>query len=182
MKPAPPTCFEAHEKEREAHEKKAKKKKLLVEQEAVLQACPSVVGRNVPRHPFFVFFPHEKSLSLVHFFININNETLVWSEKDGGSAFAGGNDGQGDKLRALFSLFSLHTLRGGVSRVSILSSRISLLIFPTDKKIVLSLLYLLNSWTRAQHRSTKRSNKSISNWRSRGNRLRKSDPVLRKMR
>ena len=132
--------------------------------------------------PSLFFFPHEKSLSLVHFFININNETLVWSEKDGGSAFAGGNDGQGDKLRALFSLFSLHTLRGGVSRVSILSSRISLLIFPTDKKIVLSLLYLLNSWTRAQHRSTKRSNKSISNWRSRGNRLRKSDPVLRKMR
>jgi len=162
-------------------------------------SSPSLSHMNVPQGTPSCFFSHQLFVHLpstnidkknsravccvVQFFININNETLVWSEKDGGSAFAGGNDGQGDKLLTR-SFLSFLSLRGGVSRVSILSSRISisLLIFPIDKKIVLSLLYLLNSWTRAQHRSTKRSNKSISNWRNRGNRLRKSDPVLRKMR
>ena len=70
------------------------------------------------------FFSHkektpkrQKKSLLVHFIIN--NETLVWSEKDGGSAFAGGNDGQGDTHYALFSLFTLSlSSRGGVSRVS----------------------------------------------------------------
>ena len=195
-----PTCVEAHEKEIDSHEKKAKKKINFWWRKKKKRSPSLSHDVNVPRHPFLFFFlgtstvctswkmykHRQKKLScccVVQFFININNETLVWSEKDGGSAFAGGNDGQGDKLLTR-SFLSFLSLRGGVSRVSILSSRISisLLIFPIDKKIVLSLLYLLNSWTRAQHRSTKRSNKSISNWRNRGNRLRKSDPVLRKMR
>jgi len=179
--------------------KRQKKNQLLVEEEEEALSKP-LPRCECPKAPLLVFFlgtstvctswkmykHRQKKLScccVVQFFININNETLVWSEKDGGSAFAGGNDGQGDKLLTR-SFLSFLSPRGGVSRVSILSSRISisLLIFPIDKKIVLSLLYLLNSWTRAQHRSTKRSNKSISNWRNRGNRLRKSDPVLRKMR
>jgi hypothetical protein len=75
------------------------------------------------RAPPLVFFPNKKRLKATKkksagAFIIINNETLVWSEKDGGSAFAGGNDGQGDKLSAVFSLYSLSLRGGGVSRVS----------------------------------------------------------------
>ena len=81
-------------------------------------ASPTNVGRmpKSKRAPPLVFFPNKKRLKATKkksagAFIIINNETLVWSEKDGGSAFAGGNDGQGDKLSAVFSLYSL-SLRG----------------------------------------------------------------------
>ena len=89
-------------------------------------ASPTNVGRmpKSKRAPPLVFFPNKKRLKATKkksagAFIIINNETLVWSEKDGGSAFAGGDDGQGDTHYALFSLFTLSlSSRGGVSRVS----------------------------------------------------------------
>jgi len=101
-------------------EKKAKKK--LSSSPKRMSECPN--NNKARGHPpLLVFFSHkektpkrQKKSLLVHFIIN--NETLVWSEKDGGSAFAGGNDGQGDKLRAVFSLYSLSLRGGGVSRVS----------------------------------------------------------------
>jgi hypothetical protein len=66
---------------------------------------------NVPRHPKTSTKKNSRAVCcVVQFFININNETLVWSEKDGGSAFAGGNDGQGDKLLTRFFLSFLSFL------------------------------------------------------------------------
>ena len=125
-----------HENEIEAHaEKKAKKKINFWWRKKKKRSSPSLSHDvNVPRHPFLFFFhincfigedvqtSTKKTLVLccvVQFFINIKNETLVWSEKDGGSAFAGGNDGQGDKLltRSYLSFLSFLSLRGGVSRV-----------------------------------------------------------------
>lgn len=112
-----------------------KKKKTLWGVERKKNRCLSQNEcRNVPATTkqegtplFLFFFPRKdkkrlqsgKKKSLLVHFIIINNETLVWSEKDGGSAFAGGDDGQGDTHYALFSLFTLSlSSRGGVSRVS----------------------------------------------------------------
>lgn len=132
LKPAPPTCvFGPRKRDRFPCEKKAKKK-INFWWRKKKKCSPSLSHDvNVPRHPFLFFFRcvfvhltniNKKKLScrcVVQFFININNETLVWSEKDGGSAFAGGNDGQGDKLltRSYLSFLSFLSLRGGVSRV-----------------------------------------------------------------
>ena len=105
-----------------ASKKRQKKKKPLP-----LSCLSQNECRNVPATkkqegtPFFLFFSTSQKKSLLVHFIIINNETLVWSEKDGGSAFAGGDDGQGDTHYALFSLFTLFTLSlrsGGVCRVS----------------------------------------------------------------
>ena len=101
--------------------KKRQKKKLSSSPKRMSECPNNNKARGHP--PLLVFFSHkektpkrQKKSLLVHFIIN--NETLVWSEKDGGSAFAGGNDGQGDKLSAVFSLYSLSLRGGGVSRVS----------------------------------------------------------------
>jgi hypothetical protein len=107
-----------------APRKKGKKKKTFINnyggkgRNRSPTASPTNVGRmpKSKRAPPLVFFPNKKRLKATKkksagAFIIINNETLVWSEKDGGSAFAGGNDGQGDKLSAVFSLYSL-SLRG----------------------------------------------------------------------